>query len=60
MILEVDGVTTRYGVLTALHAASLHVDRGELVALVGPNGAGKTTLLSSVVGLLNRHPVGSA
>lgn len=52
MILEVDAVTTRYGALTALHAASLHVAEGELVALVGPNGAGKTTLLASVVGLL--------
>ena len=52
MILEVDEVTTRYGALTALHAVSIHVEAGELVALVGPNGAGKTTLLSSVVGLL--------
>jgi branched-chain amino acid transport system ATP-binding protein len=52
MILEVDGITTRYGAVTALHAVSLHVNQGELVALVGPNAAGKTTLLSSVVGLL--------
>ncbi|MTA11683.1 MAG: ATP-binding cassette domain-containing protein [Actinobacteria bacterium] len=51
-MLEVDRLTTRYGALTALHAVSLHVAVGELVALVGPNGAGKTTLLSSVVGLL--------
>jgi branched-chain amino acid transport system ATP-binding protein len=52
MILEVDGITTRYGALTALHAVSIHVEPGELVALVGPNGAGKTTLLSTIVGLL--------
>ena len=51
-MLEVDGITTRYGAITALHGVSLHVDAGEIVALVGPNGAGKTTLLNSVAGLL--------
>jgi branched-chain amino acid transport system ATP-binding protein len=51
-VLEVDGLTTRYGAITALHAVSLRVDVGELVALVGPNGAGKTTLLNTVAGLL--------
>ncbi len=52
MLLEVDGITTRYGALTALHGVSMSVGQGEVVALVGPNGAGKTTLLSSVVGLV--------
>jgi branched-chain amino acid transport system ATP-binding protein len=51
-MLEVDAVTTRYGAITALHAVSLHVTEGEIVALVGPNGAGKTTLLNTVAGLL--------
>ena len=51
-MLEVDGLTTRYGAITALHAVSLRVDVGEIVALVGPNGAGKTTLLNTVAGLL--------
>jgi branched-chain amino acid transport system ATP-binding protein len=51
-VLEVDGLTTRYGAITALHAVSLRVDAGEIVALVGPNGAGKTTLLNTVAGLL--------
>ena len=51
-MLEVDQITTRYGAITALHAASLEVRTGELVALVGPNGAGKTTLLNTVAGLL--------
>ena len=52
-MLEVDGVTTRYGAITALHGASLEVHAGELVALVGPNGAGKTTLLNTVAGHLS-------
>ncbi|MBI4935236.1 MAG: ABC transporter ATP-binding protein [Actinobacteria bacterium] len=52
-MLEVDGITTRYGAITALHGASLEVRAGELVALVGPNGAGKTTLLNTVAGLLS-------
>ncbi|MGH9133620.1 MAG: ABC transporter ATP-binding protein [Ilumatobacteraceae bacterium] len=51
-MLEVDGLTTRYGAITALHAVSLRVDAGEIVALVGPNGAGKSTLLNTVAGLL--------
>ena len=51
-MLEVDQITTRYGAITALRAASLEVKAGELVALVGPNGAGKTTLLNTVAGLL--------
>jgi branched-chain amino acid transport system ATP-binding protein len=51
-MLEVDGITTRYGAITALHGASLEVRSGDLVALVGPNGAGKTTLLNTVAGLL--------
>jgi branched-chain amino acid transport system ATP-binding protein len=57
-VLEVDGLTTRYGAITALHAVSLRVDVGEIVALVGPNGAGKTTLLNTVAGLL--RPAGGS
>ena len=51
-MLQVNEFTTRYGALTALHAVSITIEPGELVALVGPNGAGKTTLLSSIVGLI--------
>ncbi len=51
-MLEVDRISARYGAITALHNASLHVDTGELVVLVGPNGAGKTTLLNTVAGLV--------
>ena len=51
-MLAVDGLTVRYGAVVALREVSLHVDEGELVALVGPNGAGKTTLLNTAAGLL--------
>ena len=45
MLLEVSGLTTRYGSIAALRDASLSVGAGEVVGLIGPNGAGKTTLL---------------
>ncbi len=51
-MLAVDGLTVRYGAVSALRGLSLRVDDGELVALVGPNGAGKTTLLNTIAGLL--------
>ncbi len=52
-MLEVSGLTTRYGAIAALRSASLHVGSGEVVGLIGPNGAGKTTLLGSIAGLLS-------
>jgi iron complex transport system ATP-binding protein len=45
-------VTAAYHAETVLHDLSLHVARGELVALVGPNGAGKSSLLRVITGLL--------
>ena len=52
MLLEVSGLTTRYGSISALRDVSLSVGTGEVVGLIGPNGAGKTTLLNTVAGLL--------
>jgi len=51
-VLEVTGLTTRYGAISALRDATLTVGSGEVVGLIGPNGAGKTTLLNTVAGLL--------
>ena len=51
-MLEVSGLTTKYGEISALREASLHVGAGEVVGLIGPNGAGKTTLLNTIAGLL--------
>ena len=51
-LLEVNGVTARYGQITALEAATIEVRAGEAVALVGANGAGKSTLMKSVMGFV--------
>ncbi len=50
-ILEVRGLTARYGEVTALRSADLDLKEGELIAVLGPNGAGKSTLMRSIVGL---------
>ncbi|WP_420623481.1 ABC transporter ATP-binding protein [Candidatus Poriferisodalis sp.] len=52
-MLEVEGLTARYGSIAALRGASLSVGSGEVVGLIGPNGAGKTTLLSTISGLMS-------
>jgi branched-chain amino acid transport system ATP-binding protein len=51
MLLEVEGLASRYGRIPALKGIDLHVGQGELVALVGANGAGKTTLLRVLSGV---------
>jgi branched-chain amino acid transport system ATP-binding protein len=47
-LLELRGVTARYGALQALHGIDLSVDEGEIVAVLGANGAGKTTTLRAI------------
>jgi branched-chain amino acid transport system ATP-binding protein len=51
-LLAVDEVSSGYGLAPVLERVSLHVDRGEVVAVVGANGVGKTTLLRTVSGLI--------
>ncbi|HEV8463269.1 MAG TPA: ABC transporter ATP-binding protein, partial [Gaiellaceae bacterium] len=53
-LLELKGVSARYGQVAALHDVSLTVDEGEIVALLGANGAGKTTTLRAVSGTVRR------
>ena len=51
-LLDVADAVISYGKVEAVRSASLHVDHGEIVAIIGANGAGKTTLLNAVIGLL--------
>jgi ABC-2 type transport system ATP-binding protein len=51
-LIEVQGLTKRYGDALAVEDLSFEVRPGEIVGLVGPNGAGKTTTLRSIAGIL--------
>ncbi|MGQ0431125.1 MAG: ABC transporter ATP-binding protein [Microthrixaceae bacterium] len=51
-LLELNEIDVHYGAVQALRSVSLHVESGEIVALIGANGAGKTTTLRTVSGLL--------
>ncbi len=53
-LLELDGITARYGPVQALHGVSLEVSEGEVVAVLGANGAGKTTTLRAISGTVSR------
>ncbi|MFP5334381.1 MAG: ABC transporter permease subunit [Actinomycetes bacterium] len=51
-VLRVQGLTKRYGGVTAVDDVDLDVRAGEVLALIGPNGAGKTTCFNMVSGVL--------
>ncbi len=68
-LLELDGLSRRFGTLVALDDLSFSVPAGEVVGFLGPNGAGKTTTMRAVFGLTeldagrvrwDGHPVGPA
>ena len=67
--ITVEGLTKRYGELTAVDDLSFSVRRGAVTGFLGPNGAGKTTALKAIVGiarptagraLIHGTPVGAA
>lgn len=51
-MLKIRNLDAGYGKLRVLKNISLHVDPGEIVAMIGANGAGKTTLLHTIIGLM--------
>ena len=51
-MLEISGLTVRYGDAVAVADLSLQVNSGEWVALIGPNGAGKTSTIKAILGLV--------
>ncbi len=52
-LLDIEGVSKRFGGITASEKVSLAVPPGELHAIIGPNGAGKTTLIGQLTGELS-------
>lgn len=54
-LLQVEGLNAWYGAAQAVFDVSLHVKRGEVVALTGPNGAGKSSTLKALMGLMPRR-----
>jgi branched-chain amino acid transport system ATP-binding protein len=51
-LLEVDGLSVKYGAIEAVRDVTFTVDEGKIVCLIGSNGAGKTTTLRTISGLL--------
>src|SRR5947207_3561716 len=50
-ILVVDGLTKRFGGLSAVNHVTFHINTGEIFALIGPRGAGKSTLFNTMTGI---------
>ncbi|TKT77440.1 ABC transporter ATP-binding protein [Aquamicrobium sp. LC103] len=59
-LLQVSGVTKRFGGLTAVREASFVVKAGEILGLLGPNGSGKTTMMNLISGNLRPDAGGIA
>ena len=51
-MLAVKNLEVSYGAIKAVHGISIHLDEGEMVALIGNNGAGKTSTLKAITGII--------
>lgn len=53
-LLQVEGLSMRFGGLLAVNNVALTLNEGEIVSLIGPNGAGKTTVFNCLTGFTAR------
>ena len=51
-LLAIEGLTKRFGAITAVDGVSFTVERGEVLGFLGPNGAGKSTTMRMITGFL--------
>ena len=51
ILLRTEGLTRRFGGITAVDGCSIEVDEGSITGLIGPNGSGKTTLFNLITGV---------